>query len=263
MNDNHALELVNRKARQALVLWGVFIGVTVLVNGTILFILGVDMQEWTYSPIKDVLFNLVTYSGLYLVVPLILIKGWATVRQRAFLVPLTVAVVAMTARTFVRPVAVLAVIMLAYLHWRFNLSELGIRSRGWRGDLIAILFIGLLILVPKFFQPISLSFAPAQALLTSLDRLFANPATTTENLFYFGFLAERLSYKTGRWLTPLIIGFMYTLHEMSNPEYWYENVSFIFVFIGVTVITAVYLWRRSTVVLWLGDGLGRFLGRLF
>jgi hypothetical protein len=56
------------------------------------------------------------------------------------------------------------------------------------------------------------------ALLTALDRLFANPASSVENLFYFGFLTERLSYRTGKWLTPLLIGLMYTAHEMSNPE---------------------------------------------
>ncbi|HEY4691629.1 MAG TPA: hypothetical protein VIK33_20135 [Anaerolineae bacterium] len=56
---------------------------------------------------------------------------------------------------------------------------------------------------------------------------------------------------------------MYTAHEMSNPEYWYEGVSFVLVFLGVTVIAALYLWRRSAVVVWLGDGLGKLVGWLF
>jgi hypothetical protein len=60
-----------------------------------------------------------------------------------------------------------------------------------------------------------------------------------------------------------VIGAMYTAHEMSNPEYWYGGVSFVFIFIGVSLFAAVYLWRRSTVVLWLSDGFGRFISQLF
>jgi hypothetical protein len=56
---------------------------------------------------------------------------------------------------------------------------------------------------------------------------------------------------------------MYTAHEMSNPEYWYEGVQFGAIFIGVTLIAALYLWRRNIVALWLGDGLIRFVSRLF
>jgi len=41
---------------------------------------------------------------------------------------------------------------------------------------------------------------------------------------------------------------------MTNPEYWYEGMSFAFVFVGIALITAIYLWRRSAVVIWLGDG---------
>jgi hypothetical protein len=100
-------------------------------------------------------------------------------------------------------------------------------------------------------------------MLAGVNRLFANPASTVENMFYFGFLSERLSYKTGKWLTPLVIGAMYTAHEMSNPEYWYANMNFVFTFVGITLLTAVYLWRRSIVAIWLGDGVGRFLTRLF
>jgi hypothetical protein len=55
---------------------------------------------------------------------------------------------------------------------------------------------------------------------------------------------------------------MYTAHEMINPEYWYEGMSFGFVFVGVALVTALYLWRRSVVVIWLGDGLRRFLTAL-
>jgi membrane protease YdiL (CAAX protease family) len=253
----------NKCVDHALILWGVFILAAILINGTIPFILGKDLHAWTASPTKDVLFNLVTYSGIYLVVPLLLTKKWETVRQPGFLFPLIVAIIAMTLRTFVRPVAALAVLAIAYLHWHFDLSELGFRSRGWRGDVIAILLMGLLGFMQTFFSPALLSFAPVTAFLGMLDRLFANPASTTENLFYFGFLTERLSSKFGRWWTPLLIGLMYGLHEMTNPEYWYERVFFPFIFIGVALFAMIYLWRRSVIVTWLGDGFGKFLRALF
>jgi hypothetical protein len=88
-------------------------------------------------------------------------------------------------------------------------------TRGWRGDIVAILLMGVLSLVPVLL-PGPHPFTPGNATLAALDRLFANPASTVENLFYFGFLTERLLYKT-KWLTPLLIAAMYTIHEMSNP----------------------------------------------
>lgn len=102
----------------------------------------------------------------------------------------------------------------------------------------------------------------AQAAQAAIQRLFANPASTVENLFYFGFLAERLSHCAGRRLTPLLIGFMYMAHEMTNPEYWYEQVSFGMIFAGIVIWAAIYLWRRSVIIIWLGDGFGRMLGML-
>lgn len=249
-------------ARQALLLWGVFIVLNILLNGTIPFVLGKDLHAWTASPVKDVLINLIQYGIVFLVAPLILTKGWHTVRQAGFLLPLALAVLAMALRTYVRPVSAIAVLVLAWLHSRYDLSGLGVRSRGWRGDLIAILLVALLLSLQRFFgdRPFSLDFIAA--LQAGIDRLFFNPASTTENLFYFGFLAERLSPKFGKWGTPLLIGLMYGFHEMTNPEYWYEGVFFPIIFIGVALFALIYLWRRSVIAIWLGDGLGRFLNNL-
>jgi len=235
------------------ILWGVFFALNVVLNGTIPFVLGVDMRAWTSSTAKAILSPLLIYGFLFLVVPLILVKGARTVRQPAFLVPLIVAVVAISLWFVFRGIGVVAVLVLAYLHWRFDLSELGIRSRGWKGDLLAIALPGLLTALPLLFGG-RLSLHPQTALLAGLDRLLANPASSVENLFYFGFVAERLSLRTPRWLTPILIAIMYTAHEMTNPEYWYEGMSFAFVFVGIALITAIYLWRRSAVVIWLGDG---------
>jgi hypothetical protein len=252
-----------KQSMQALYLWGVFIALAVIINGTIPFILGFDLHTWTYSPLKGVAFDLIIYGGLFLIVPIVLTKGWAIVRRPAFFLPLIVAILAMTLRTYFRPTAALAVIILIYLHWRFDLSKLGFQSCGWKSDIIAILLFGLIYLAPSLLQSNLIPSAPGNAFLARLDRLFLNPASTTEYLFYFGFLAERLSHKTGKWMTPLIIAAMYTAHEMSNPEYWYEGSKFLLIFVGVALTASIYLWRRSIIVIWLGDGLGRFVSRLF
>lgn len=252
-----------RQAQQALIVWAVFFVLLVLLNGTIPFALGADLRTWTSSPVKLIPFGLVLYAGMFLVVPLVLIKGWNTVRRPAFLLPLVLAVLGLTFWHYFWPGVTVAVAVLAYLHWRFDLSGYGIRSNGWKGDLAAVLLMGVLGLVPLLMQPMLSAISPGNAAVAMLMRLLANPASSVENLFYFGFLTERLSYRTGKWLTPLLIGLMYTVHEMSNPEYWYGGMSFGLVFVGVVIWAAIYLWRRSAAVIWLGDGLYRFVLALF
>jgi hypothetical protein len=117
------IEDTNWRSRQALTLWGVYITLNILLNGTIPFMLGRDLHAWTASPIKDVLANLIVYGLIFLVVPLILTKGWDTVRQPGFLLPLTLAILAMTLRTYIRPVAAIAVLILAWLHFRYDLAD--------------------------------------------------------------------------------------------------------------------------------------------
>lgn len=248
--------------REALIVWLVFIVLNVAVNGTIPFLLGHDLRAWSESPWKLMLVGFVGYGLLFTVVPLVLIKGWATVRQPAFLFPLCVAVMAMTLFNVFRGVMFIAVLILAFLHWRFDLSDYGIRWRDWRADAGAALLIGLLAAVPALLGGTSPQFDLRAALIAGMDRWFANPASTVENLFYYGFLAERISRSTGTWITALSIAAMYTAHEMSNPEYWYEGLNFGLIFVGVGLFTLIYLWRRSVVPIWIGDGLARLLGRL-
>jgi hypothetical protein len=76
---------------------------------------------------------------------------------------------------------------------------------------LAAIIVGLLYASPSLMAVSSPSFDFRGALAAWLDRSFANSASTVENLFYFGFLTERLSHKAGRWLTPLLIGAMYAL----------------------------------------------------
>ncbi len=249
----------SRRARQALLVWAAFFLLDIILNGTIPFLFGADLRAWTASRAKEILFPLIIYGGVFLVVPLILVKGVRVVRRPSFLLPLIAAVLGVTLWHVLRGIAVVAILGLAYLHRRFDLSELGFRSRGWLGDLFAVVLPGILVSIPLVLQSSSISLEASQGLLAGLDRLLANPASSVENLFYFGFVAESLSARTGRWLTPILIAAMYTAHELSNPEYWYEGLSFTFVFVGVALLTGLYLWRRNVVAIWLGDGLRWFL----
>ncbi len=262
MNESVVSSNPARQWKQAFFLWLVFFLLAVLFNGTIPFVFGADLHAWTQSPLKTILVSFVFYAVLFLAVPLILIKGWPTVRRADFLYPLCLAMLAITFWVLLRGLAAIAILVLVYLHWRFDLSDYGIRSRGWRGDLLAVLIMGLLGLIPALMRTSPSSGSFGAALATAMDRWFVNPASTVENLFYFGFLTERLSQGAGKWLTPPLIGLLYTAHEMSNPEYWYGSLNFVLVFVGVSIWSAIYLWRRSAVIIWLGDGFYRFVGRL-
>jgi hypothetical protein len=257
------VEKSNGAWQQAIKVWFLFLIVLVGINGTVPFILGYDMHAWTASLAKIFLVSFVVYGGISLVVPLVLIKGLDTVRKPAFLFPLIVALVAVGVWDILPYSAALGLVSLAYLHHRFDLSGYGIRSKGWRGDVAAILLLGSVEALAVFLQPGPLTISLGRGIMAGAYRLLANPASTVENFFYFGFITERLSGKTGRFLTPPIIGAMYTLHEMSNPEYWYNGMPFAVEFVGITVIAILYLWRRSVIPVWLGDGLGKFLGGMF
>ncbi len=258
-----ASKLPDQRFRQAMVTWGVFMALFVLINGTIPFMLGYDLRAWTASTTKIVLLSFLISGCVFLNVPLILTKGWTVVRQPSFWLPVLVAVVGIVLWWPVnRFAASLVVPVLIYLHRRFDLSELGFRSFGLKGDILAILLMGMLSFLPALAAGLPQKLAFATAFQAGMLRLFGNPASTVENLFYFGFLTEPMSHKFGRWLTPALIGLMYTLHEMSNPEYWYNHTAFGWIFAAITVSAAVYVWRRSSVVIWLGDGLSRFVTSL-
>lgn len=248
--------------RQAVLLWLAFLLTAILMNGTVPFLLGADLHAWTSSSLKSILFSFSGYAVLFFLAPLLLVKGGGILRRPEILLPVLAGMAAFTFWRFLPGIAAVGVAVLAYLHWRCDLSSLGFRSQGWKGDLAAVLFMGLLFAAPAWIGSHGGPPDLGGAASAGLARLFANPASSIENLFYYGFLTERLSPKTGPWLTPFLIGGMYTLHEMTNPEYWYEGMQFGVIFVGVSIFAAVYLWRRSTPVMWLGDGLGRFLTAL-
>jgi hypothetical protein len=249
----------NRQVSQALLLWLIFFGCLMLLNGTIPFLLGQDLHTWTASASKRFLLSLLIYGGLCFCAPLILAKGWPVVRRPGFLLPCLAALAAISFWSTLRGIAAVVVVVYIFLHWRYDLSSLGFRTRGWRGDLAVLLAVGLVVLAAVLLQSRTTPYNWEKSALGVLDRMFANPASTVENVFYFGFLAERLVEITGRWLTPPLIAGMYTLHEMTNPEYWYGGASFGFIFVGIWLVAALYTWRRSIPVIWLGDGLIRFV----
>src|SRR3972149_1992922 len=124
--------------RQALGLWAAFFALNIILDGTIPFILGADLHAWTASTAKAILSPLLIYGVVFLVVPLILTKGFTTILEPPVLIPLILAVGAIGLWFVFRGIATVAFLILAYLHWRFDLSELGFRSRGWRGGLLAV-----------------------------------------------------------------------------------------------------------------------------
>lgn len=252
-----------KPARDVIALWLVFFCVAVVLNGTIPFLAGADLRWWTYSLPKGVLFEVLIYGVLFLAAPILLVKGRSIVRDARLWIPLCIALIALGFHPVFRPTAIVAFAALLYLHVRFDLSPLGVKRFWTWPDVTAILILGLLPLVARGLDPRPLGWHPRVALGACFDRLFLNPASTNENLFYFGLLAERLGPWAGRWPTSLLTGALYTAHEMSNPEYWYEDMKFPLAFVGVAVTTAVYLWRRNTVVVWLGSGLARFAAYLW
>jgi hypothetical protein len=254
--------IVHQKARQVLVVWVAFFAATLSFNLLIPLALGFDLHEWTYSTAKGLLLFSVDYAGFFVVVPLVLVKGWRTVRKPAFLIPMLAAAVSVVLWYPIHYIATIAIVVYVYLHWRYDLGELGFRSRGLVGDSAGVLLLGALGLLQGTVSGALAQIAVLPALTSTVFRMFGNPASTVENLFYFGFITDRLGNRFNRYLVPFLIGAMYTAHEISNPEYWYEGTSFVFIFIGVTVMAALYLWRRSVVVVWLADGLSWFLARL-
>lgn len=51
-----------QRPRQAMIAWGVFIFLAVLINGTVPFVLGYDLHAWSNSIVKVVLFSLLIYA---------------------------------------------------------------------------------------------------------------------------------------------------------------------------------------------------------
>lgn len=250
------------KARQALIVWVLFFSSTVVINLLLPLLLGLDLRDWSSSDAKRLLLSSVDYAGFFLIIPLMLTKGWGVFKKTSFIVPVAVAAVSVVIWSSFHYVAVIALLVYAYLHWRFDLSELGFRTKGWKGDAVAILIVGSLGLLQSFAASSLLELAVLPAFLSTMFRMFGNPASSVENLFYFGFLTERFGNQWSRYLVPFFVGALYTAHELSNPEYWYQGVSFPFIFIGVTVFAAIFIWRRSIIVTWLSDGFRWFLSML-
>jgi hypothetical protein len=252
-----------KKAKQALIVWLLFFVSVLIINLLIPFALGLNLHDWTYSSTKGVLLFSVIYAGFFIVVPLTLTKGMGTVKKPGFFIPMLAASISVVFWYQIHYISAIAIAVFIYLHWRFGLSDLGFKSKGWKGDVLAILLVGTLGLLQAFSSFKLLSFAFLPAISSTLFRMFGNPASTVENLFYFGFLTERIGQRWNRYIVPFLVGAMYTAHEMTNPEYWYGGVSFVFIFVGITLFAAIYLWRRNIAVTWLSDGFRWFLSNLF
>lgn len=191
-----------------------------------------------------------------------MVKGWTVFKKPSFILPVAVAAISVVIWSYVAYIAAIALVTYFYLHWRFGLQDLGFRTKGIKGDMIAILLVGLFAFLQAFAISNLYTISLIPAISATLFRLFANPASTVENVFYFGFVTERFGNRWSPYLIAPLIGLMYTIHELSNPEYWYEGVQFLYIFIGITLFAAIYLWRRNILVIWLSNGLQWFISRL-
>jgi hypothetical protein len=257
-----AMKVGKNRARQAMIVWILFFIATIAINLIIPFIFGLDLHEWTYSKAKGLLLFVISYAGFCLILPLLLTKGWSTFRRPSFIIPVAFAAISVVLWYPIHYIATVAIVVYVYLHWRFDLSDLGFRSKGWKGDVAAIIIAGAFGILEALSSLTSFQVVILPALSATIFRMLGNPASTVENVFYFGFLTDRINKQLTRYAVPFLIGVMYTLHEVSNPEYWYEGLPFIFVFIGVTLFAALYIWRKSIIVTWLCDGFEWFFSRV-
>jgi hypothetical protein len=244
---------------RALAVWLGFFGVAAALNFLVPTWAGIDLEAWTYSALKRALIFTLVYGLWFTAVPLLDEKGWAGLRRRDLLGLGAVAVLGSALAAAQPWFAAATVGTLALLHVRGDLSGLGVRSRGALGDALAVALLVAASALDLLGRGPDLRLDWRAGLAAALARLFANPASSVENLFYFGYLTERLARRIRGWAAPVVAG-LYTLHEMSNPEYWLEGMSFGFTFLAVLVTAAVFLWRRSVIVIWLASGLARGLG---
>ena len=250
-------------ARQALAVWAAFLVLFMAIDGTLPFLLGEDLRWWSTSVEKRQLIGAVVYGAMFLVVPVALVVERRALRDPELWLAMVFALLALVLQPAIRAAGVVVLVVIVCLHARYDLSGLGLRSTGWRRDLAAIAVLAGVSLVLTALQRADDAPAFDAALVAALDRMLFNPASTVENLFYFGFLTERLSRWIGVWATPVVVGAMYMLHELTNPEYWYVGLQFELTFVGAVALAALYLVRRNVIVVWLADGACRFASRLF
>lgn len=222
-----------------------------------------DLRWWSTSVPKRQLIGTLIYGVVFLVVPVALVVERKALRDPDLWLALVFALMALALWPAARAAGVIVLVVIVCLHARYDLSGLGLRSRGWKRDVAAIGVLAAVSLVLTAIQNGTADPSVGTALTAALDRMLFNPASTVESLFYFGFLTERLSRVLGVWVTPLVVGSMYMFHEMTNPEYWYIGLPFELTFIGAVALAGLYLVRRNVIAVWLADGACRFASRLF
>ncbi|TLN02138.1 hypothetical protein FDZ71_13245, partial [bacterium] len=163
--------------KHALFLWSVFFALAVLTNGTIPFMRGADLRAWAFS--KESLFvTSLIYAGVFWVAVLIVIKGWHTVRKSGFLIPMLIACVGFVLWPLFSFAAAVFWLVLPYLHRRYDLTELGLKSRGWRGDAAAVALLGLITFIFSLPGNGLASLDMAKAVTAVVYRVLGNPAFT-------------------------------------------------------------------------------------
>jgi len=84
---------IRKRAHKALIIWLFFFIATLSINPLIPVALGLNLHDWPYSNPKGLLLFSVDYAGFFLVLPLLLTKGWKTFKKPSFITPVVTSAV--------------------------------------------------------------------------------------------------------------------------------------------------------------------------
>ncbi len=257
------MKFLASESKFVLIMWFIFIILLVIMNKTIYFIFGIDVKDWTNSKIKSLLINVIIYGFVFFIIPILYVKKNDIKGNWILISCLLCGLLGLFLSTYSKWFNLLLFISVFILLLRGDLYNLGFEKiKIWEYIIMSIIYI-LLYSIPSLFSWGNSNNNLNNTIISVIDRMFLNPASTVEYIFYYGFLGKRLILILGKILTPIILGLMYVLHEMSNPEYWYENVNFLFIFIGVSIVSVLFFWKKNLIPVWIGDGIGRFIIRIF
>lgn len=256
------INLFESEHKFIILIWFVFIFLAIIFNRTIQFIFGFDVKNWTYSTLKSLLFNIFIYGIVFYIIPIFYTNRKNLKWNWLIYICSFLSILGLGLSIYSRWFNILLYISVVILIIKGYLTNLGFeRIKFWEFILLTI-FYGILYLIPVLVTRSNQNLTINDAISSLIDRMFLNPASTVEFIFYFGFIGKRLSLMLGKIITPIALGLMYTIHEISNPEYWFENINFIFIPFGIAIFSYIFLWKKNLIPIWIADGIGRFIAKV-
>lgn len=231
----------------------------VLINDSLLLFNHENIFIWNNSKGHNLIFSILIYSILYFSLPLLFTKYFRRLTEIDFLLPFLFAVVAIPLTSYFRLGTIITLLLLIFIHNKFDLTAIGIRTTDWKKDIFPFITLLILIFIPLLIYKLFYSSEILSSIVKVEERIFGSSYAYIEFLFFFGFGAERIIPVTGKISALILIPLLYLAIDYNNPILWSINFSYAAEF-GILLITAsVYLWRRNIVVLWLTAGIWRFL----